>query len=133
MGKFKKVLNLEEGWEWLRKRNFWSWSFEPEPEKSHSYKKGVIKYQKIYLKWNNMSAISWTSMHTLVTGPLHCRNCGKAFSSPKCKLSYRLLPWNPEMENFVGALTGIEPASAAFWAGVLNYTTAPWYQVYQIC
>ena len=69
-----------------------------------------------------MSAICWTSMHTLVTGPLHCRNCGKAFSSPKCELSYRLLPWNPEMENFVGAPTGIEPASPAFRAGVLTTT-----------
>merc|ERR1712082_39275 len=58
----------------------------------------------------------------LVTGPLHCRNCGKAFSSPKCELSYRLLPWNPEMENFVGAPTGIEPASPAFRAGVLTTT-----------
>ena len=28
----------------------------------------------------------------LVTGPLHCRNCGKAFSSPKCELSFRLVP-----------------------------------------
>ena len=58
----------------------------------------------------------------LVTGPLHCQNCGKAFSSPKCELSYRLLPWNPEMENFVGAPTGIEPASPAFRAGVLTTT-----------
>merc|ERR1712177_189402 len=58
----------------------------------------------------------------LVTGPLHCRNCGKAFSSPKCELSYRLLPWNPEMENFVGAPTGIEPVSPAFQAGVLTNT-----------
>merc|ERR1712101_97206 len=56
----------------------------------------------------------------LVTGPLHCQNCGKAFSSPKCELSYRLLPWNPEMENFVGAPTGIEPASPSFRAGVLT-------------
>ena len=58
----------------------------------------------------------------LVTGPLHCRNCGKAFSSPKCELSYRLLPWNLEMENFVGAQTGIEPASPAFRASVLTTT-----------
>ena len=58
----------------------------------------------------------------LVTGPLHCRNCGKAFSSPKCELSYRFLPWNPEMENFVGAPTGIEPASPAFQAGGLTTT-----------
>ena len=58
----------------------------------------------------------------LVTGPLHCQNCGKAFSSPKCELSYRLLPWNLEMENFVGAPTGIEPASPAFRAGVLITT-----------
>ena len=34
---------------------------------------------------------------TLLTGPLHCQNFGKAFSSPKCELSYRLLPWNTEM------------------------------------
>ena len=58
----------------------------------------------------------------LVTGPLPCRNCGKAFSSPLCKLGYRFLPWNPEMENFVGAPTGIEPASPAFRAGVLTTT-----------
>merc|ERR1712074_207377 len=58
----------------------------------------------------------------LVTGPLLCRNCGKAFSSPLCKLGYRFLPWNPEMENFVGAPTGIEPASPAFRVGVLTTT-----------
>ena len=58
----------------------------------------------------------------LVTGPLPCRNCGNAFSSPLCKLGYRFLPWNPEMENFVGAPTGIEPASPAFRAGVLTTT-----------
>ena len=67
----------------------------------------------------------------LVTGPLHCRNCGKAFSSPKCELSYRLLPWNPEMENFVGAPTGIEPASPAFRAGML--TTTPQHPDGKLC
>ena len=50
------------------------------------------------------------------------RNCGKAFSSPIYELNYRFLPWNPEMENFVGAPTGIEPASPAFRAGVLTTT-----------
>ena len=63
----------------------------------------------------------------LITGPLHCQNCGKALSSPKCELSYRLLSWNSEMENFVGAPTGIEPVSPAFRAGVL--TTTPQHPV----
>ena len=58
----------------------------------------------------------------LVIGPLHYQNCGKAFSYPKCKLRYRLLPWNPEIENFVGVPTGIEPTSPAFWAGMLTTT-----------
>ena len=58
----------------------------------------------------------------LVTGPLHCRNCGKAFFSPKCELSYRLLPWNLEMENFVGVPTGIEPKSPVFQSNMLTTT-----------
>ena len=58
----------------------------------------------------------------LVSGLLHCWNFGKAFSSPKCELSYRLLPWNLEMENFVDVLTRIEPASPPFWASVLTTT-----------
>merc|ERR1712098_708220 len=39
----------------------------------------------------------------------------------------RFLPWNPDIENFVGAPTGIEPASPAY-----HYTTAPWCQVHKI-
>ena len=41
----------------------------------------------------------------LVTGLLPCQNYGKAFSSPLCKLGYRFLPWNPEMEKFLGGPT----------------------------
>ena len=53
-----------------------------------------------------------------------------AFSPHPCKLGYRFLPWNPEVEKLVGVPTGIEPASPAFRADVL--TTAPqhpWYLV----
>ena len=58
----------------------------------------------------------------LVTGALPCQNCGKAFPSPLCELGYRFLPWNPEIENLVGAPTGIEPASPAIRASALTTT-----------
>ena len=58
----------------------------------------------------------------LVTGPLLCQNCGKAFSSPLCKLGYRFLLWNKEKEIFVGAPIGIEPTCPAFRAGMLITT-----------
>ena len=45
-----------------------------------------------------------------------------AFSSLPCKLGYRFLPWNLEMENLVGELTGIEPLSPAIWADMLTTT-----------
>ena len=39
------------------------------------------------------------------------------------QLSYRFLPGNLEMKNFVDAPTGIESVSPAFWASMLNTTS----------
>ena len=56
------------------------------------------------------------------TGSTQCEFLPNAFSLPPCKLGYRFLPWNPEVENLVGAPTGIEPASPAIQADVLTTT-----------
>merc|ERR1712105_157155 len=54
---------------------------------------------------------------------IHCYEIPPiAFSPDPCKLGYRFLPWNPEVENLVGVPTGIEPASPAIQADMLTTT-----------
>ena len=41
---------------------------------------------------------------------------------PPCELGYRFLPWNLEVENMMGAPTGIEPVFPAIQADMLTTT-----------
>ena len=62
-------------------------------------------------------------LHVCTIGPPQREFLPNAFSLPPCKLGYGFLPWNLEVENLVGAPTGIEPVSPAVRADML--TTAP--------
>ena len=85
-------------------------------------------------KWNNMSAIFWTSMHTA---------SNRSTALPKLWQSFFLSQmWaklqTPAMESgdgkFCGCADGDWTHVSSFPGRCANhYTTAPWYQVYQIC
>ena len=49
-------------------------------------------------------------------------NSFNAFSLPPCKLGYRFLPWNLEVENLVGMSLWIEPMFPVMQADMLTTT-----------
>ena len=90
----------------------------------------MITHQVSFLFHEGNRSTTYTAIQILESAAsrmhpqVHCKEIPLNASSPhQCKLGYRFLPWNPEVENFVGALTGIEPASPAFRADMLS--TAP--------
>ena len=83
--------------------------------------------------WNKMSAISWTSMHTASNRSTALPKLWQSFflSQMRAKLQ------TPAMESgdgkFCGCANGDWTCVSSFPGRCANhYTTAPWYQVYQI-
>ena len=85
-------------------------------------------------KWNNMSAISWTSMHTASNRSTALPKLWQSFflSQMRAKLQ------TPAMESgdgkFCGCADGDWTRVSSFPGRCANhYTTTPWYQLCQIC